>query len=706
MLRLIARLRPRIETSRRGQILVLFAAILTILLGFSAFVIDLSWVWINQLRVQRAADAAALAGVVYLPGDVTTARSQAFREAVRNGYTNGTAGTIVDPQQDESNSRQMVVTVTAPIDTFFLGLFGMDTLDISRTARAEFVLPVPMGSPENYYGVFGKVRTPSGGTTTITPGDTGWFGATATKGSGWTNAGGALGSDNFYATTSTRGARQAWGNFSFPIPAGATITGIEIGLEASAGSGTCQLRTDLSWNNGTSFTTGSGVKTLNITTSDPAFPYHIVGGTTDLWNRTWTAAQLTNGNFQVRVDARTSGCLHRIDNIVARVSYSVGVFVPDANLTSPYGDPLNPRGFWGTMASQQADDINGDAYLAQNEGGSNPNDEYDPSQYYNYAVEIPAGGSNGEVWIYDAPFCATDGSGEYGTGDRWFGGSGAITAVYELYDTHNQPYNMSAHTLVQSSGGLFVRQRASDATLNGPTGGGIADCSVGATGNQADGRYWHNRWYRLANNLPAGTYRVRTSSIDPSNPNDAGNSGDGHNSFSIWARASGSSPRVYGIGAMEAYSPLPGGAASTFYLAQIEAVHAGKTLHIELWDPGDTQSLSAALEILIPTTSGYQPANVTWTADEGTRNGSCRQRSGSGTSIISNTGGSSQFNGCWIAIDIPIPTNYSAPTPAGETEPGWWKIRYTMGGSSSSSAFDLTTWQVQIRGNPVHLVLP
>ena len=91
---------------------------------------------------------------------------------------------------------------------------------------------------------------------------------------------------------------------------------------------------------------------------------------------------------------------------------------------------------------------------------------------------------------------------------------------------------------------------------------------------------------------------------------------------------------------------------------------------------------------------------------EGTRNGDCKQRSGSGTSITSNTGGSSQFNGCWIAIDIPIPSNYSAPTPAGETEPGWWKIRYTMGGSASSSAFDLTTWQVQIRGNPVHLVLP
>ena len=48
--------------------------------------------------------------------------------------------------------------VTAPVKTFFLGLIGMNTITISRQAHAEYVLPVPMGSPENYYGVFGDVR--------------------------------------------------------------------------------------------------------------------------------------------------------------------------------------------------------------------------------------------------------------------------------------------------------------------------------------------------------------------------------------------------------------------------------------------------------------------------------------------------------------------------------------------------------------------
>mgnify|MGYP001391946105 CR=1 FL=1 len=80
------------------------------------------------------------------------------------------------------------------------------------------------------------------------------------------------------------------------------------------------------------------------------------------------------------------------------------------------------------------------------------------------------------------------------------------------------------------------------------------------------------------------------------------------NAFAFYASATGGTPRIYGLGAMEAYIRLPGGQASEFYLAQIDAVHAGKTMIINLWDPGDTGSLSADLEILQPTGSGFSPA--------------------------------------------------------------------------------------------------
>ena len=80
--------------------------------------------------------------------------------------------------------------------------------------------------------------------------------------------------------------------------------------------------------------------------------------------------------------------------------------------------------------------------------------------------------------------------------------------------------------------------------------------------------------------------------------------------------------------------------------------------------------------------------------------------SGSGDPyIVTNTGGSSQFNGCWLTIVVVIPGNYDGVAPTAGDQ-NWWKIQYTMGGASTDNAFDLTTWQVTIRGNPVHLVVP
>jgi hypothetical protein len=221
---------------------------------------------------------------------------------------------------------------------------------------------------------------------------------------------------------------------------------------------------------------------------------------------------------------------------------------------------------------------------------------------------------------------------------------------------------------------------------------------------------WHHDWVRIGSGLSGGnTYRLHTYSTDPSSDTDQ-RSTTALNNFAIWATANGGTPRVYGIGAMEAYVRLPGGRRSEFYLARIGAEHAGKTMVISLWDPGDTGSLSASLEILQPGASDYVPIPFDFTAARGSGNATsdCHTRSGDDVSAVTtNTGGSSRFNGCWLTIVIPLDSEYDAPHPSTDTvtdEGGWWKIRYTMGGSAGSYSTDLTTWQVELRGNPVHLV--
>jgi hypothetical protein len=173
---------------------------------------------------------------------------------------------------------------------------------------------------------------------------------------------------------------------------------------------------------------------------------------------------------------------------------------------------------------------------------------------------------------------------------------------------------------------------------------------------------------------------------------------------------------------MEMYTPLPGGQNSRFFLAQIDqTVGAGKTMEIDLYDPGDTGQLSANMRVLTPCASGcavsvpnpqgagtwsYNYANFTVSATLATPNGNARcssnAPSGSVSTLKTSNGGGATglFNGCWVTIDVPIPTTYTAPSS------GWWMVEYDMGGIPSNSAFDVTSWQVNVVGNPVHLVVP
>ena len=153
--------RPTTERSR-GQILILFVMAIFVFTGMVALVIDVSWYWVNSLRVQRAADAAALAGVVQLPtnpGGAGGAYALARAEATKNGYDDASLVISVTPvQQPAVTGRRLEVTVSAPVDMFFMRIFGINQINSTRVARAEFVLPVPMGSPDNWYGVFGPSR--------------------------------------------------------------------------------------------------------------------------------------------------------------------------------------------------------------------------------------------------------------------------------------------------------------------------------------------------------------------------------------------------------------------------------------------------------------------------------------------------------------------------------------------------------------------
>ncbi len=126
---------------------------LVVLIGMCGFAVDLSNWWLQSERLQRAADAGAHAGVVFLPADLSSATSTARAETAKNGYrSTGANQNATVAVQQEPNPNRLRVKVTAEVPTYFVRVFGINEVELTREAVAEYVAPVPMGSPDNKLG--------------------------------------------------------------------------------------------------------------------------------------------------------------------------------------------------------------------------------------------------------------------------------------------------------------------------------------------------------------------------------------------------------------------------------------------------------------------------------------------------------------------------------------------------------------------------
>jgi Flp pilus assembly protein TadG len=138
---------------QQGVVLVIFGLMLLVLLAFAGFAVDLGHWYYEANREQKAADAAALAAVVFLPGDTATAGTTALNTAKYNGYdsTGGCTATLCVTATQLGTSR-MKVSVTEQVKNFFISAIGLKTQQITRSAVADYAAPLAMGSPANTFG--------------------------------------------------------------------------------------------------------------------------------------------------------------------------------------------------------------------------------------------------------------------------------------------------------------------------------------------------------------------------------------------------------------------------------------------------------------------------------------------------------------------------------------------------------------------------
>jgi hypothetical protein len=185
---------------------------------------------------------------------------------------------------------------------------------------------------------------PNTPTSTLPPptpgaGDTGWVspsqdnpGAFGDRNGFQINPTNAYADDGLYAEDINSGANSQntchfkkedthlFYTYGISVPSAATVTGIEVRLDAWADSTAANPRmcVQLSWNNGSSWSEAQAVN-LTSTTENT----YILGGPNTTWDHSWTPADLADGKFRVRIvmDAAANNRDFYLDWVPVRVHY-------------------------------------------------------------------------------------------------------------------------------------------------------------------------------------------------------------------------------------------------------------------------------------------------------------------------------------------------------------------------------------------------
>jgi hypothetical protein len=150
---------------KAGQAIVLLALTATLMIGGVGAAVDLAVGYLYSIAAERAAAAAALSGVVFMPnqfdgskavptGSRNDASDRALDEARRNGFDTADTlnGVVVVPAAVAGHPNQLRVTVAKQAPVFFMQVFGFRPYVVARTAVAAYLPPISLGQPGSQMG--------------------------------------------------------------------------------------------------------------------------------------------------------------------------------------------------------------------------------------------------------------------------------------------------------------------------------------------------------------------------------------------------------------------------------------------------------------------------------------------------------------------------------------------------------------------------
>jgi hypothetical protein len=115
----------------KGNAAIILCIAIVVLLGFTAYVIDIGLLYAERTKLSNAVDAAALAAVLELPASSSKAEAVAKEYLTKNGVSPD--DTTIDVSDD---NKSIEIKGIRNVEHFFAPVIGIDSSDVSAGAKA------------------------------------------------------------------------------------------------------------------------------------------------------------------------------------------------------------------------------------------------------------------------------------------------------------------------------------------------------------------------------------------------------------------------------------------------------------------------------------------------------------------------------------------------------------------------------------------
>lgn len=627
-----------------GQAVVLIALMVVVLFAGIGLAIDSGLGYYYNTAAERAAAAAALSGVIFMPyqfdpstaspsGSRNDATDRAIDEATKNGFRDGdpNGSVVVTPAPVPGATTKLQVTVSRTVPVFFMSLFGAAPYRVSRTAIAAYLPPITLGQNGTQLGSTAS-QLGSGGSNYYFPRVEGWStdraqgdaftpdpfgGSTGTSNdvhriSGTPPAG--TGSDTADATLPARGGYNYLVNIG---PGGGQIQVYNAAFAPDLDNSSDGTTSKLKRNHCENSRTGVGPFVPPFT-GQPIGPCSSGGPTGSFYMHEEDSISATCASSPCTFTDKTQ--FSAMEYTVFRVN-SYFIRGSDTKLAQVIVFPIDATR-WNASPSPIYKNVNTGATITQT---------YDP------VTGKPTNMHIYHDWIDISNYAAGGGEGALVQRLQSFPGS-LPQGLYRLrvdtlsYNGVNPPDNSVAHK------GYVVRVQ--DST-------GLTACAPSCTlGTMSD--------------------------------------------MCVYTPIS-----------------LPGPGSFRMDMFQIAPDYAGQTITFDIYDPGDISG-AGNVDIYLDyfnnaRVTTTQPVIVRSLGPQRSNAGSIVATGQPTTAYFAATTGGTQFyNGGWVRMEIPVANNYASIVNPADPSTWWWKVEYVVG--AGVTATDTVTFAVGLKGNPAHLL--